>query len=95
MSGQTIEPETIFRKVDGRRVTEFDDGYVIDDGKGDEVHFINSTAALIYELCSGENSFHDIVQFVDAKFAMAGSVADDVAECLRALEDKGIIARSR
>ena len=65
VSGQKLAPETIFEKTQGLNVSDVDDGYVIDDGKGDEVHFINSTAAIVYELCDGQTPLREIVQFIE------------------------------
>ena len=60
------EPDdsTIYRVTDGLEVTGVPDGYVLYDEGRERVHYLNPTAALVYELCDGSRSVADIRSFM-------------------------------
>lgn len=90
MSG--LDRSIRFTKVAGFEVTEVPDGYVIyDDPKG-EVHYLNPTAALIYEFSDGNRTVSDIAEFIrDAYDLDEEPVLHDV---FASLEDKGLVCRA-
>ena len=45
---------------DSVEVDEVSDGFVVYDGSRDRVHYLNQTAALVLEFCTGENTPVDI-----------------------------------
>ncbi|HYB95039.1 MAG TPA: PqqD family peptide modification chaperone [Vicinamibacterales bacterium] len=65
------------------------DGIVI--SHGDSVHYLNRTAALIVELCTGRNSWDDIVELVRLAYGMTARPDKPVARVLNELLAKGVI----
>jgi putative component of toxin-antitoxin plasmid stabilization module len=51
-------------------VNEVPDGLIIYDGESDRVHYLNHTAALIFCLCTGENSEATIAEQVCESFTL-------------------------
>ncbi len=68
------------KRVEGLEVVPADEGYVVYEEENDRIHYLNPVAALIYELCNGDNSTEDIVGLVQQSF---GLVDPPVAEVLR------------
>ena len=67
------------------------DGYVIYDPATDRVHFVNHTAALVVELCNGENTVADIAAALEAVFPSAGRLGTCVSDCVGTLRAEGIV----
>jgi hypothetical protein len=55
------------------------------------VHFLNATAALAFELCTGANSREEIVQAVRIAFDLAEAPTSDIEICLAQLRQEGLI----
>lgn len=72
-------------------INQVEDGYVIYQHKKGRVHYLNHTAALILELCTGENTAETIIQLVLETFNLEDSEKLDVEEGLVSLEREGII----
>jgi Coenzyme PQQ synthesis protein D (PqqD) len=67
------------------------DGYVIYDPEADRVHYANHTAALVLELCNGENTVADIATALEAVFPSAGRLGACVSDCVGTLRAEGIV----
>ena len=48
-------------RAEGLDVNEVPDGYVIYQTAADRVHYLNKTAAIVFELCDGARGADDIV----------------------------------
>jgi len=83
--------QAVLKRVDGLEVLPADEGYVIYEQVNDCVHYLNPVAALIYELCDGDNSAESIMTLVQQSFGLADAPAAAVADALQQLKQKGLI----
>jgi hypothetical protein len=72
-------------------VNEVTDGYVVYDERRDRIHYLNHTGVLILELCTGENTFKDIVAVLQKAYDLPALPEDETKACLRQLRDEGLI----
>ncbi len=79
------------RHGDGLEVNDVADGVVVYQPNRDRVHFLNATAALTFELCTGANSREEIVQAVRIAFDLADAPTSDIEMCLAQLRQEGLI----
>jgi PqqD family protein of HPr-rel-A system len=84
-------PETKPRRVDGVEVNEVADGYVVYDPRADKVHYLNHTAALVLECCTGENTSEEIVRVVQLAFELPEPPVGETQACLYQLRDQGLV----
>lgn len=84
-------PEANPRRVDGVEVNEVTDGYVVYDPRVDKVHYLNHTAALVLECCTGENTTDEIVRVLQSAFELAEPPVRETQECLDQLRDAGLV----
>ncbi len=80
------------RRVDGLEPHEVDDGLVVYQPSTDRVHYLNPTAAVVFELCTGEHSADDIEALVGAAWGLAEAPRAEVRRCLAQLRAEGIVA---
>ena len=52
------------------------DGYIVYQSDRDRVHYLNKTAAIIFEFCDGSHEADDIVARVAKAFELGGSVLE-------------------
>jgi hypothetical protein len=67
------------------------DGSVVSDAAGERVHYLNRTAALILELCTGKSSWGEIVDLVRAAYDLPRRPTREVARVLTTLIDGGVL----
>ena len=72
-------------------INQVEDGYVIYQQEKDRVHYLNHTAVIVLESCTGKNTVDDIVQIVQDVFDLPESPGKDVQECLESLIKEGIV----
>ena len=72
-------------------INPVEDGYVIYQHEKGKVHYLNHTAVLILELCTGNNSVETIIQLILETFDLAETAKQGVKDCLTSLEKEGII----
>jgi len=79
-------------RADGLDVNEVPDGYVIYHTAFDRVHYLNKTAAIVFELCDGSSGPDDIVARVGQMFNLDDETAREVIEaCIRSLLKEGLV----
>ncbi len=83
--------EAVLKRVEGLEVIPADEGYVVYEHVNDCVHYLNPVAALIYELCDGDNSAESIMTLIQQSFGLADAPAEAVAEALQQMRQKGLI----
>jgi hypothetical protein len=85
--------ETTARPVqaDGLEVNEVEDGLVLYQAGPKLVHYLNNTAAFVFELCSGERTVDEIAAFVARSFDMEGLPIAAVVSCVDELREKGVL----
>jgi coenzyme PQQ synthesis protein D (PqqD) len=78
-------------RTDGIEVNAVADGYVVYDTARDRVHYLNHTAALVLELCTGENSTDEIVRLLQVAFELPEPPTREANDCLEQLRGEGLI----
>lgn len=78
-------------RVDGLEAHEVDDGLVVYQAATDRVHYLNATAAVVFELCNGEHTAEDVERLV-AEAWQLDEPPDEVQTCLAQLRDEGVVA---
>lgn len=85
----------VIDRASGLDVHEVPDGYVVYQTARDKVHYLNKTAAIIFEFCDGQHDEADIVSRVATAFELAPKMHQEVSNCLGSLIDEGLLLRVR
>jgi hypothetical protein len=72
-------------------INQVGDGYVVYHPAQERVHYLNHTAALVLELCTGENDASSIVGLVGAAYELPEPPAKEVEGCLDRLRTEGLV----
>jgi len=72
-------------------VHEVPDGYIVYQGGQDRVHYLNKTAAVIFEFCDGKLEVEEIVARVAKAFALGPSAHDEIRSGLNSLLKEGLV----
>jgi hypothetical protein len=88
-----MEEASIYEQVSGTEISEVADGYVIYDAVNDRVHFLNMTAAVVYELCDGQRSLQDIARIIDESYELDSTSLSEVETCLVSLQNERLVRR--
>ena len=78
-------------KAEGLDVNEVPDGYVIYQTVADRVHYLNKTAAIVFELCDGARGPEDIVARVSKMFEVERSADGEIEACIQSLLKEGLV----
>ena len=83
-------------RADSLDVNEVPDGYVIYQTHADRVHYLNKTAAIVFELCDGARGADDIVARVSRMFELERTADGEIEACIQSLLKEGlVISRSK
>lgn len=83
----------VIDRADGLDVHEVPDGYIVYQTARDKVHYLNKTAAVIFEFCDGRRDKDDIVSRVATAFELAPRMQEEVSNCLESLIGEGLLLR--
>ncbi|MDR3469697.1 MAG: PqqD family peptide modification chaperone [Xanthobacteraceae bacterium] len=72
-------------------VHEVPDGYIVYQSDRDRVHYLNKTAAIIFEFCNGAHAIDEIVARVAAAFELGAAAHDEIRTGLDSLLREGLI----
>ena len=78
-------------RAEGLDVNDVTDGYVIYQIEADRVHYLNKTAAIVFELCDGARGADDIVARVGKMFEVEGTADAEIEACLQSLIKEGLV----
>jgi FkbM family methyltransferase len=78
-------------RVDGLSVEEISRGLMVSPPTGGRVHELNETAAVIFDLCTGERSVASIARLVGRFYELDEVPEPAVQECLDRLRRMGIV----
>jgi hypothetical protein len=78
-------------RVEGLEVNEVADGLVVYQDGPERVHYLNNTAALVFELCTGDHSVTQIVGLVQDAFGLDSAPETEVVTCVAELRDQGVL----
>jgi len=73
-------------------VREVADGLVVYQADPERVHYLNHTAAIVFELCTGDNTEAEIAELLAGAFSLDAPPSREVAACLAHLRHEGIVA---
>jgi hypothetical protein len=72
-------------------VHEVPDGYIVYQTDQDRVHYLNITAAVIFEFCDGKLEQEEIVARVAKAFDLGPSAYDEIRSGLNKLLKEGLV----
>lgn len=75
----------------GLEVSETEDGLSVHQAGRKQVHRLNHSAAIVFDLCTGEHSAARIIELVQEVYELADSPAAEVLRCLDRLRSEGLI----
>lgn len=73
-------------------INEADDGYIVYHPTRDRVHYLNQTAAVVFELCNGRNAEGELPELVRRLWDLPEQPVDAVADCIDLLRREGLVA---
>jgi len=79
------------RIADNLEINQVEDGYVIYQADQDRVHYLNKSAVVVLESCTGENTLDEIEQILQEVFDLAEVPRKEVVQCLDSLYKEGLI----
>ena len=75
----------------GLDVNETEDGLVVYDERTDAVHYLNNTAAVIFQLCDGSRDAGAIADELVALFGLEEPPLAETVACLDELAGNGLV----
>jgi hypothetical protein len=72
-------------------LNEVADGYIVYQPDRDRVHYLNQTAAVVLELCNGQNAEAEIPELLRLAWDLPEPPVEEVADCLEGLRKEGLI----
>ncbi|MGJ5205391.1 PqqD family protein [Bradyrhizobium sp. HKCCYLR20261] len=78
-------------RADDLEVHEVPDGYIVYQGTRDRVHYLNKTAAIIFEFCDGLRPVDEIVSRVARAFELGTSAHQEIRAGLESLKNEGLV----
>lgn len=87
--------DPFYRRIQGLDRNEIEDGYFVSDVARGKVHFLNPTAAAVFELCDGAHDADAIASALATAFGLTAPPTSDVETCLASLRAEGLIEVAR
>ena len=88
-----VQPDHRFTQADGLDVNQVPDGCVVYQAKSERVHFLNTTAMIIFELCDGKLSVSEIEGFVVSAYELKAPPTEEFYSCFNDLVAEGLVIR--
>ena len=83
--------DAIYAQTPGCEVSHMPDGFVVYQVKDEKVHYLNPTAAMIYELCGTRLTVADIAAHLQKAFSLPEPPVTEVVDCIDSLVTQGLI----
>jgi hypothetical protein len=83
--------DAIYVQTPGCEVSHMPDGFVVYQVKEEKVHYLNPTAAMIYELCGTRQSVTAIAAYLQKTFSLPEPPVAEVVDCIDSLVTQGLI----
>jgi hypothetical protein len=87
-----MDRESYPRCVAGVQVNEVTDGYVVYDPHRERIHYLNHTAAVLLELCTGTVRAGDLPGMLQTAYGLSEAPEAEVTACLQKLFDEGLVS---
>jgi hypothetical protein len=78
-------------RCEGLEVNQVADGLVVYQAAPEQVHYLNNTSAVIFELCQGDRSIEEIAEQVRDVFSLPAPPIDEVEACVSELAHKAVV----
>jgi hypothetical protein len=72
-------------------VHEVPDGYIVYQTEQDRVHYLNKTAAIIFEFCTGSLRADDVVARMTRAFDLNAAAESEIRDGLNSLIKEGLV----
>jgi putative component of toxin-antitoxin plasmid stabilization module len=82
------------KRVNDLDISAAEEGCIISRAGCDRIYFVNRTAALILELCTGESPVEQIADLVKQAYNLPQAPVEDTREVLKQLEAEGLVLRN-
>ena len=79
------------RRAEGFELEQMAEGYMVHDAAAGRVHYLNHTAAIVFELCDGATTEQDIAEAVRDLYDMSEAPHAEVAACLASLREEKLV----
>ena len=79
------------RRVEGLEIEEAGDGFIVYQPDRDRIHYLNATAAVLFELATGELDPTQMAATLARLYSLAAPPHDDVRSGLEHLAREGLI----
>jgi hypothetical protein len=83
--------EATYARTAGCEVNHTPDGFVVYQAKEEKVHYLNPTAAMIYELCDARLNAPAIATYLQNAFSLPEPPMTEVTDCIDSLIAQGLI----
>lgn len=84
-------PETCFRQAGELELNRVPDGAMVYQKSRERVHFLNTTALVVFELCGAGKTPTEIQNFITEAFGLSTVPQEEVHACLKSLLDEGLV----
>jgi len=89
--GDWMDWDALPRRAEDIEVNQVPDGYIVYQPSHDRVHYLNHTAVLVLELCTGRVRAADIPRLLKEAYDLPEPPTDEVAACLDTLSTEGLV----
>jgi hypothetical protein len=79
------------KAIAGLDINSTDDGYIVYQPELDRVHYLNHSAVLILELCTGRNSMGEIASLIQEVYRLPAPPLPKVEETVANLLELGLL----
>jgi Coenzyme PQQ synthesis protein D (PqqD) len=76
---------------DGLEIDEVGDGLIVCQQPNDQIHHLNRTAAVVFELCDGSRDAAEIATAVRDLFGLDRDPTEEVRACISQLAERGLL----
>jgi Coenzyme PQQ synthesis protein D (PqqD) len=81
------------QRVAGLEIREAPDGFVVYQPDRDRLHYLNPTAAMLFESCDGRIRAAELPALLAAAYQMNEPPVDEVEQCLTKLLEEGLLSQ--
>jgi hypothetical protein len=78
-------------RAEGLEIHEVDDGLLVYQAQPECVHHLNNTAAVVFELCDGQNTVPEISEQLALAFGLDRTPSGTAEKCIADLWGKGVV----
>jgi hypothetical protein len=84
-------PDDTPEKAADIEISQVTDGYIVYQPARDRVHYLNQTAAFVFEMCDGSQTVQQLAKIIQMAWELSHPPLEEVADCLASLRSEGLI----